>query len=102
MSLSSVVSTSFQVHGGTVQQGHIVGVCIFLAGGFRPVARVDVEGHWAGTDPWSTPFFRHLLLRVTPSVVERTKFVSVTISMIMFAIFQSFRVCSSFSFRPCC
>ena len=29
--------------GDMVQQGHIVGVCIFLAGGFGPVMHVDVE-----------------------------------------------------------
>ena len=28
-----------------MQQGHIVGVCIFLAGGFGPVVHVDVEKH---------------------------------------------------------
>ena len=56
----------------------------------------------ARMDPWGTPFFRHLLLLVTPPEVERTKHLFVTISMITFTISRSFRVRSSFSFRPWC
>ena len=86
-----------------MQQGHIVGVCMFLAGGFGPVVHVDVEEH-RGEDG----SLGHSVLQASPSAGDAIRGGEDEASVGYhfhdhvhhFSIFQGPQY--SFSFRPWC